>query len=505
MELPAGFTQRMKKMLGDGYDRFLESYDGEWRGALRANTLKISAEDLAEKADFLAERVPWTGDGYYYGGRPGKHPWHEAGLYYMQEASAMAPAALSGAHPGERILDLCAAPGGKTAQLAALLQGRGLLVSNEIHPERARILSQNVERMGVRNCIVLNETPETLLERFPSFFDRIIVDAPCSGEGMFRKEEQALTMWSTENILQCAARQKKILHAAAGMLRSGGTLVYSTCTFAPEENEENIVWFLEQYPEFTAVDLPALLGEDMERFGFVSGNPSWCGMEGAEGPCGSLREARKTIRLFPHRVKGEGHFLAVLQKGGYGAGASVSCGMQNTAEIPVQTGNDAGRRKKKKKGDDAQSKKAPAGTAQELFREFAKEALRTDIAAECRADAGSVFLSFGDELYLEPMGIPLSGLKVLRAGLHLGTVKKERFEPSHALALALGREDAVRTFDMNADSREAAAFLRGESIPCDREEKGWTLMLVDGHSIGWAKASGGMLKNHYPKGLRKAL
>ena len=505
MQLPEGFTQRMKQMLGDEYERFLESYDGEWQGALRANTLKISAEDLAEKADFLAERVPWTGDGYYYGGRPGKHPWHEAGLYYMQEASAMAPAALSGAHPGERILDLCAAPGGKTAQLAALLKGKGLLVSNEIHPERARILSQNVERMGVRNCIVLNEKPETLLERFPSFFDRIIVDAPCSGEGMFRKEEQALTMWSTENIQQCAARQKKILQAAAGMLRSGGTLVYSTCTFAPEENEENIVWFLEQYPEFAAVDLPALLKEDMERFGFVSGNPSWCGRGETDGPCGSPAAAGKTIRLFPHRVKGEGHFLAVLQKGGYGAGAPASLGTGNPAGIMIQAETDAGRRKKKKGGDSARNGKAPAGTAQELFREFAEDALRTDIAAECGADAGSVFLSFGDELYLEPMGIPLPGLKVLRAGLHLGTVKKERFEPSHALALALGREDAARVFDMKADSGEAAAFLRGESIPCDPKEKGWTLMLVDGHSIGWAKASGGMLKNHYPKGLRKVL
>ena len=270
--LPEGFLTRMKNILEENeYEAFLSSYGQERLFSLRVNTLKTGREffmklvskERASDAPSLVP-VPWEQDGFYYSEkwRPGRLPWHEAGMYYIQEASAMAPAVLCGAQPGERILDLCAAPGGKSTKLAASLRGRGLLVANEIHPDRARVLSANIERMGVRNAVVTNETPQRLASRFPVFFDRIVVDAPCSGEGMFRKEEEALLNWSMENVYRCAARQEEILEEAASMLRPGGTLIYSTCTFAPEENEAVIFHFLADHPEFDVEIISDLPGVD---------------------------------------------------------------------------------------------------------------------------------------------------------------------------------------------------------------------------------------------------
>ena len=253
MQLPELFEKKMKGLLGAEYDEFRRSYGKERRQALRVNPAKLSAAEMKERSPFTLEPVPWAKNGFYYGAedRPGRHPWHEAGVYYIQEPSAMSVAELAGVQPGERVLDLCAAPGGKSTQLAAALEGRGLLVSNEIHPVRAKILASNVERMGIPNAVVTNEPPERLSSHFPAFFDRIVVDAPCSGEGMFRKEEQAVLQWSQENVELCARRQQDILEEAAGMLRPGGVLVYSTCTFAPEEDEESVVRFLLKHPEFS--------------------------------------------------------------------------------------------------------------------------------------------------------------------------------------------------------------------------------------------------------------
>lgn len=374
----------------------------------------------------------------------------------------MAVAELAAPRPGERVLDLCGAPGGKTTHLAALMEGEGLLVSNEIHPTRAKILSSNVERMGISHAVVLNESPKGLAERFPGFFDRIVVDAPCSGEGMFRKEEQALLQWSSENVKHCALRQQEILEEAAKMLRPGGTLTYSTCTFAPEENEGSVSAFLDTHPDFFVKPVSAW-------HGFAQGCPEWSG---------SRADTAKTFRLWPHRLSGEGHYAAVLQKEG-GEFRQEEVRQKGSREF---FGNPAGRTV------------AADRQALRLYEAFAEQNLY-------RRPEG-VPLLFGDQLYLLPCALSLKGLKVLRAGLHLGTVKKDRFEPSHALALSLKAGDALREISLESGGEKTAAWLRGETLEA-KGEKGWTVVLADGFPIGFGKQSGGSLKNHYPKGLRR--
>ena len=291
LPLPEAFTDRMQELLKEEeYAAFLSSYRQKRLYSLRLNPLKTergkalamlqkaAAGQDVKSADGELKQVPWEPDGFYYSRdfRPGRLPWHEAGMYYIQEASAMVPAVLCGAKPGERVLDLCAAPGGKSTKLAACLRGEGILVANEIHPERARVLSSNLERMGIRNALVTNEPPHRLASRFPLFFDRIVVDAPCSGEGMFRKEEEALTHWSPENVRMCAERQSEIMEEAASMLRPGGRLVYSTCTFSPEENEGTIVRFLKAHPEFSVVPIAGLPSIQPDKWGFAAGTGPVC-------------------------------------------------------------------------------------------------------------------------------------------------------------------------------------------------------------------------------------
>lgn len=477
----------MQNMLGEEYPPFLESLSGKRYRALRLNPLKTRIQEGKEKLPFTLSPVPWTKNGFYYEEeeQPGKHPYHEAGLYYIQEPSAMAPvpclmeerasvaaiperqeehvsaAAIperqeEPATPG-RVLDLCAAPGGKSTQIAEYMRGRGMLITNEIHPQRAKILSENIERMGISNAIVLNETPESLSKRFIAFFDRILVDAPCSGEGMFRKNDNAGEEWSEENVALCAERQDGILDCAAAMLKPGGRLVYSTCTFAPAEDEGSVSRFLETHPDFCL---------------------------------------EKEERLMPHKIKGEGHFLAVLHREGGQLSSAATAGTEKSLTLK-----------------DCRE-----------FLDFAKEALT--IPAE-ELTAGKILLRFGEQLYLAPAETPsLRGLKVLRPGLHLGTVKKNRFEPSHALALFLKKEQAVHAVNLACDGTAVRKYLEGQTLTigegCDVEmadimtrgsmaaeqaavslPKGWCLVCVDGYSLGWGKAAGAILKNHYPKGLRK--
>ena len=438
--LPAAFLERMKRLLGDEYDAFLASYDKPRNAGLRLNPRKS-----AGRLPFCGDPVPWEPNGYYLlpDARPGLHPYHDAGVYYLQESSAMAPARLLDAQPGETVLDLCAAPGGKATQLAAAMEGRGLLVCNEIHPKRARILSSNIERLGVTNALVLNEHPARLAERFPQFFDRILVDAPCSGEGMFRKEDAAVTDWSEETVAMCADRQAEILNSAAAMLRPGGRLVYSTCTFAPEENEGVISRFLHTHPDFFA--------EAVEAPWFDRGRPEWI-VDPADG-------VERAFRLWPHKLRGEGHFAAVLRRGGEAKRTVGS--LQKTAPLPDE--------------------------------------IRTFSAENGLPFAGSA-VSFGDTVYLAPEGLPdLRGLRALRAGLELGEMRKGRFVPAHALALALS--DFPARADYPADSPEIDAFLHGQTLLAS--QKGWTLVCADGYPLGWAKGADGVLKNHYPKGLRR--
>lgn len=428
--LPEAFLQRMEAQLGSEYPAFLESLERPRAVALRFNPMKGERPVLP----FVGAPVPWEPEGFYYDPetRPGLHVYHEAGVYYLQEASAMAPVALLDPKPGERVCDLCAAPGGKTTQIAGRMLGRGFLVCNEINPKRAKILSRNIERMGVANALVTNEHPETLASRFPGFFDRVLVDAPCSGEGMFRKEEAAVTDWSQETVQMCARRQREILDSAARLVRPGGRLVYSTCTFAPEEDEETVAAFLESHPEFTP--------------------------EPVEAPWFVPRE-NASYRMWPHKLLGEGHFAAVLRKT-----------QGESGEVPA----------------------CPGEKCPKAWESFAKE---LDIALpEGKA------VSFGQSLYWAPMELPeLNRLKVLRPGLELGTERKGRFEPAHALALWLKTCAVTESFP--PESPEMKAYLHGDVVPSGK--KGWCLVQAGGYAIGWGKGDGSVLKNHYPKGLRR--
>ena len=428
--LPEAFLQRMEAQLGSEYPAFLESLERPRAVALRFNPMKGERPMLP----FVGAPVPWEPEGFYYDPetRPGLHVYHEAGVYYLQEASAMAPVALLDPKPGERVCDLCAAPGGKTTQIAGRMLGQGFLVCNEINPKRAKILSRNIERMGVANALVTNEHPETLASRFPGFFDRVLVDAPCSGEGMFRKEEAAVTDWSQETVQMCARRQREILDSAARLVRPGGRLVYSTCTFAPEEDEETVAAFLEAHPEFTP--------EPVEAPWFVPGENAG-------------------YRMWPHKLLGEGHFAAVLRKT-----------QGESGEVPA----------------------CPGEKCPKAWESFAKE---LDITLpEGKA------VSFGQSLYWAPMELPeLNRLKVLRPGLELGTERKGRFEPAHALALWLKTCAVTESFP--PESPEMKAYLHGDVVPSGK--KGWCLVQAGGYAIGWGKGDGSVLKNHYPKGLRR--
>ncbi len=428
--LPVAFLERMRNQLGEEYEDFLKSLERPRAVALRFNPLKGGAPELP----FVGDSVPWEPEGFYYDpdSRPGLHVFHEAGVYYLQEASAMAPVALLDPQPGERVCDLCAAPGGKTTQIAGRMLGEGFLLCNEINPKRAKILSRNIERMGVANALVTNEHPATLASRFPGGFDKVLIDAPCSGEGMFRKEEAAVTDWSPETVEMCARRQAEILHSGAQLVRSGGRLVYSTCTFAPEEDELAVAQFLETHPDFEPETVEAPWFVPVENGGH---------------------------RMWPHKLLGEGHFAAVLRKKGE----------DECAFTP------------------AQGVKLP-----KEWQSFAKE-------LGIRLPEGKA-VSFGQSLFWAPAGMPEIGrLKVLRPGLELGCVKKDRFEPAHALALWLKTAASVQ--DYAPESAEMAKYLHGEVVPSLR--KGWTLVTSGGFSIGWGKGDGNVLKNHYPKGLRR--
>lgn len=489
--LPERFTQRMKNMLGAEYEEFQAALEKEEYHALRINPLKADAAQVLKSLPFALRPIPWAEGGFYYekDEQPGKHPFHDAGVYYIQEPSAQSAVIALDPGSGERVLDLCAAPGGKSTQIAARMAGRGILVCNEIHPARARILSENVERLGVRNAVVTNETPDRLAVRFPGFFDRILVDAPCSGEGMFRKNDAACEEWSPQNVERCAERQDLILRAAHAMLRPGGTLCYSTCTFAPAENEGSVSRFLHVCPDMRVKKMPC-------PEGFAPGRPEW-----VEDPAEGVEH---TFRLWPHKVEGEGHFVAVLQKeGGFLRDGSTelenpgSVLPEKSPAIQPEEGRTAGSLSKGSQPARRRDKKNGSRLREEGFRAFAEQYLLF-------TPSGST-IRFGDQIYLPPAGLPsLEGLRVLRPGLHLGTEKKGRFEPAHALALAIRPSDARYVYNIPAEDPRIRAWLNGESLPAEGE-KGWYLICVDGFGIGWGKQAGGILKNHYPKGLRRLI
>ncbi|MBQ7573157.1 MAG: RsmF rRNA methyltransferase first C-terminal domain-containing protein [Clostridia bacterium] len=443
MNLPKDFIDRMSDMLGDEMPDFLDAMDKTpINTGLRINTLKDGAREsvLSELSSYSP--VPWCDDGYYISKSElsGTHPYHMGGLIYFQEPSAMSTVCALPINKGDFVLDLCAAPGGKATQVAGRLCGSGFLVANEIVKKRADILSDNIKRLGIKNAVVTNESPKNLENKFPHFFNKIIVDAPCSGEGMFRKEPQAVDCWSVEHTLSCADRQRHILDSAMSMLRGGGYLVYSTCTFSPDENEKIVDYVLDTYKNIELCDIKSLTALSN---GIIK--------------CSKYENITYTKRIFPHKQNGEGHFVALFH---------------NT---------DA--------KEDRNIKTAKANN-NALYREFENKFLNTHL--------DGTFVTFGDNLYLMSENIDLNKLKVVSPGLYLGTLKKNRFEPSYALALALKKEDFKNTLDCSLDMINA--YFKGETLKCGHN--GWTALLYNGYPMGFGKASGGVLKNHYPKWLR---
>lgn len=456
---PAAFVARMGELLGSELDPFLAALADPPAG-LRVNTLRLSPERFRALSPFELAPLAYLVEGFLLAGdvRAGKHPYHAAGLYYLQDPAAMAVAALLDPQPGERILDLAAAPGGKATHIAARLGGEGLLVANDVHPGRARELAGNLERCGVRNAVVTAESAERLAERFTGWFDRVLLDAPCSGEAMFHKSEAAREEWSAAAVEGCARRQRELLPLAARMVRPGGLLLYSTCTFSPEEDEAVIARFLrDEAGVFELVELADIPGA-------LPGRAEWVASELAHP------ELSRTRRLWPHRVPGAGHFIAALRR---------TTGAEGRLQRP-RPGREAG---------------VPSAVRQ-LLDAFRREQLAGDAAF----GEGALVLQ-GSELYQLPEGAPpLDGLRVLRSGLWIGTVEKNRLEPSHSLALALAPDAVQRSLALPADGAEVRAYLGGHTLQ-HAGEKGWVLVTVDSFPLGWGKRVGTTVKNHYPKGL----
>ena len=425
--LPEAFVRRMRDQLGNELSAFLHALDEAPVRGIRLNPLKKT-----EAGEILTatERIPWEENGYYLDteSNAGSMILHEAGAWYIQEPGAMMPAAVLAAKPGEKVLDLCAAPGGKSTQAGCAMRGEGLLVCNEPVPKRAAILSRNIERMGLPNTVVTCARPDQLAEKWPEAFDAVLTDAPCSGEGMFRRDPETQNEWTAEKAEGCAERQREILREAAKMVRPGGRLVYSTCTYNPQENEENAAWFIRTFPEFhmEAFELPGISAPD--------------GM----------------YTCYPHRVKGEGQFAALFRKDG-----------NRNANIP---------------GDSSLA--LPAKNDKEVFRK------QFPVFPEATHMLGSTLVSISD--------MPdVKGIRILRAGLHLGEVRGKIAVPDHAAAVCFRVPDLT---GRELTAQEAVKYMNGETI--SSEENGWILLTYKGLVLGWGKGSTGMIKNHYPKGLR---
>ncbi|ANS73856.1 rRNA cytosine-C5-methyltransferase [Paenibacillus yonginensis] len=543
--LPPLFLERMQTLLGEEYPDFVVSYDHPRFAGIRINTLKISPEAFAELTPFELKPVPWCETGYYIdeGQKPGKHPYYHAGLYYIQEPSAMAPAEALDVQPGDRVLDLCAAPGGKSTQIAARLQGQGVLVTNDISEMRTKALAKNIELYGVKNAVVLNESPERILQAFPGYFNKILIDAPCSGEGMFRKDEDMARQWEKHSVEVCSVMQRDILKSAAGMLAPGGTIVYSTCTFAPEEDEAQIAEFLTLNPDFEVVPLPA-------KWGLAKGRPDWLyppymKVEKGEYTEASAAQTGDAGRLWPHRIQGEGHFVAVLRHTGETGqpGRTQSRNQdrdfseqhqeeqeqeldQGSAWLTIQpaptaqsalssrAAKDKTRQanKGKGKGRGRRQESAGAGAVQDQQELLAAWRLFAGQNLSDTAGMTGYPVFFGTNLYLSPLTPDqLNGLKTVRPGWYVGTVKNGRFVPGQPLAAALKPGESLRSVQLSLEEGEAVRYLKGETLQLpesrlvrlnDSLPKGYVLVGVGDYSLGWGKWQDGMLKNEYPAGWR---
>lgn len=463
MAFPEPFCRRMEAMLGEEYPAFIEALsEPESVHALRANPAKLSTEALLAIAPAL-RRIPYTADGFFCTGDGwGAHALHRAGGFYLQDPAAMAPVAAAPIQKGDRVLDLCASPGGKTAQLSAAVGDGGLVVSNEMNPGRARTLGGNVERLGLRNVIVMNADGAYTAGLFPAFFDLVVCDAPCSGEGMFRKNPEAAVVWNEGAVANCAAMQKTLLDAAAAAVRPGGHLLYSTCTFSLEEDERQVAQFLAAHPAFTLCDVPEAI-RDASRPG--------CALP--DFPAVPLD---KTRRFYPHVSPGEGQFLALMQNTADGCAEAPAF---RDASLPLNKAN------------------------AEIASTFLRDTLETE--------PNCAIQSLGDRIVLLPDGVIVPPHCVLSAGVTLGEVQKGRLVPHHQFCSAFGK-DFRRRVDLpggplprlgsEADDRQLTAYLHGETLDVPDTPDGWAAVTVSGAALGGGKVTGGTLKNHYPKGLR---
>ncbi len=483
MNLPKLFEDRMRRLLGEEYEEYLRCYSKPHYGGIRVNTLKLSPEEFEKLCPFPIQRIPWVANGYYYDTQeqPARHPYYYAGLYYIQEPSAMTPASLLPIRKGDKVLDICAAPGGKSTELGAKLSGDGLLVSNDISNSRAKALLKNIELFGIRNALVLSEAPNKLYDYFPEYFDKILIDAPCSGEGMFRKSPAIMKNWEQYGVEYYNKLQKEIIIFAAKMLKPGGMMLYSTCTFSPEENEGTIAYLLEQFPEFHVVNaIPS--EEEQKRLGisyegFDFGKPDW--VEGLPADAPYREELKACIRLWPHKINGEGHFITLLQKGDPKGRSEDNYSSVPSGKVPLK------------------GLKSISEEAKEFFREIKLVGLPEESFYE-RLEVRE------DKIYLMPEGLPdTKGLRILRQGLLLGEMKKQRFEPAQALASALSTSEYDKQLLLSGNSPKAVRYLKCEAIePEGKIEDGWQLVCADGYPMGWGKTAKGSFKNKYLPGWR---
>lgn len=466
MKLPDEFTARMKVQLGEEFKAFMSCYESQGCAGLRINTAKVSADEFRSLTSFPLEEIPWVKNGFYYDRSEAvtRHPHYYAGLYYIQEPSAMLPASRLPIEAGDVVLDLCAAPGGKATELSAKLNGTGMLVANDVSPSRAKALYKNLALWGSPNCCITGETPEKLLKTFGCSFDKILVDAPCSGEGMFRKDEGLIDSWKERGPEYYAQLQKQILDSAVQMLKPGGMLLYSTCTFAKEEDEDVIASVLAKFPQMHLVQA-----------------------ERAEGLAQGYAPYEKCLRVWPHKVRGEGHFLALLKKEAW---EDCEAGKREQEEFELCL-----------KEILASQKKMP----QEL-RDFLG-CLPERIWKNC------VYEQIGEQcLLLPPYKLPKK-LRYLRTGVQAGTIKKGRFEPSQQLAMLLRAEDFLQSLSLPSEDMRLIRYLKGETVELSDEEEallkkassktgGWVLICVDGFALGWGKLANGSIKNKYYPGWR---
>ncbi|MGT2785595.1 RsmF rRNA methyltransferase first C-terminal domain-containing protein [Streptococcus merionis] len=434
MHLPEKFKEKYEKLLGSEAQAFLQTFDQPAVSGFRVNPLKQVQQKFANPI----ANMPWS----YYGKISGKSLAHATGLVYSQEPAAQVVAQIAKAESGMRVLDLAAAPGGKSTHLLSYMNNQGILVSNEISRKRSKILVENMERFGARNALVTNETPERLANVFPAYFDLIVLDAPCSGEGMFRKDPEAMQYWSETYPTECARLQREILVEALKMLKAGGSLIYSTCTWAPEENEEVVKWLLKEYPYLELIPIAKFNGMQA----------------GIDQP--------ETARIYPHHFQGEGQFIAKLKDT-----------RPSEKSVKIRSG-----------------KTNLSREQLSYWQDFAGKHLTISLSG--------LFQVFGDQLYLLPEGLPdLAKVKIARNGLHLGTFKTKRFEPSFALGMALKSDEVKKSIAL--DDEQALQYLSGHtiSLTIDRPN-GWYQVLAQGNGLGFAKWVNGTLKNYYPKGLR---